>query len=195
MSVSPQKILNEISLAIGNGKTIFYLLSDDCGSYGIDIETNFSILLESILALDPTIQVNITNIYPLFLLKFYDSIKKHIYANRIQSILVPLQHSSKRILALMNRNYDIEKITKILIDIKANSNTELINHLIFDYHNETLEEIVDTFKLLQFYDKNFYFRYSDINHTYGKDHISVKLKEKIILLKKLQRKYNIDITL
>jgi tRNA A37 methylthiotransferase MiaB len=66
----------------------------------------------------------------------------------------------------MNRNYNIQELINILNEIKNNSNTKLMNHIIFDYHDETLEEFVGTFKLLKYYDKNFYFRYSDVNNIY-----------------------------
>jgi hypothetical protein len=48
---------------------------------------------------------------------------------------------------------------------------------------------------LKYYDKNFYFRYSDVNNIYWDKFLSNNLKEKLILLKKLQNKFNIDITL
>lgn len=195
MSSPPEQILEEISREVANGKSTIYLLSDDCGSYGIDIWTNFADLLESILALDDTIKIHITNIYPLLFLKFYDRIKGYIFSNRIISMVLPLQHTSDRILSLMNRKYSIKKIIELLREIRKNSNIQIQNHIIFDYHDETLEEFVDTLRLLQLYDKNFYFRHSDVNKVYWKKDISNSLKEKITLLKKLQKKYNIDITL
>ena len=68
-----------------------------------------------------------------------------------------------------------------LLDMRRNSKIELCNHIIFNYFQETLEEFVDTLKLLQFYDKTFYFKYSDINNIYGNDFESSDVKEKIIL--------------
>jgi hypothetical protein len=82
-----------------------------------------------------------------------------------------------------------------LDEIKKQSKTELQNHIIFDHQDETLEEFIWTFRLLKYYDKNYYFKYSDINKIYWKNFISKNLKEKIVLLKKLQKKYNIDIAI
>jgi len=80
--------------------------------------------------------------------------------------LVPVQHYSPRILKMMNRAYDVEKIIDVLRDIKENSNTQLHNHIIFNYHEETLDEFVETFKYLNYYEKTFYFKYSDVNNIY-----------------------------
>lgn len=195
ISSKEEDILNEIKNWVSNWKKNIYLLSDDCWSYWIDKWTNLVDLIDKIFEIDEKIKLNITNIYPLFFIKYYDKLKKYIYLNKIWSIVVPVQHTSDRILWLMNRKYNIEKLIEILDDINKNSKVQLQNHIIFDYHNETVEEFVDTFKLLNYYDKNFYFRYSDVNSIYGKDFISNNLKEKIVLLKKLQNKYNIDITL
>jgi tRNA A37 methylthiotransferase MiaB len=56
-------------------------------------------------------------------LKYYDRIKKYIYENRIIFILLPLQHTSQRILKMMNRPYDTKKLEEIIKDMKTKSNT------------------------------------------------------------------------
>lgn len=195
VSISTSEILKEIKFQIKNWKDCFYLLADDCGSYWIDIKTTFTSLLDEIFALNKGIKVYITNIYPLFFLRFYDKLRKYILSNRITWIILPIQHTSERILKLMNRSYNIENLISILDEIKKQSKTELQNHIIFDHQDETLEEFIWTFRLLKYYDKNYYFKYSDINKIYWKNFISKNLKEKIVLLKKLQKKYNIDIAI
>lgn len=195
-SLKLQQILDEIWLEILKWKTEIFLLSDDCWSYWIDIWTNFWKLINEIFRIyDNNIRLHITNIYPSYLVKYYDEIKKYIYNNKIPYILIPMQHYSTRILKLMNRAYDVEKIIDVLKDIKENSKTQLHNHIIFNYNEETLEEFVDTFKYLNYYNKTFYFKYSDVNNIYWKNHISYDLDKKFILLKKLQKKYNIDIAI
>lgn len=190
-----EQILGEISKKIEKWELHIYLLSDDCGSYGIDIWTDFADLLDRIFALNDNVKVYITNIYPLFFLKFYDRIKKYIFSDRIGSIVLPLQHTSERILSLMNRKYRIDKIIELLVEIKNSSNTQLLNHIIFDYHDETLEEFVDTLRLLPLYDKSIYIKYSDINNVFWEGMISNNLKRKITLLKKLEKKYTIDMVI
>lgn len=188
-------IIEEIKVELEKWKKEVYLLSDDCGSYGLDIWITFPDLLDAIFELDDDIKIYITNIYPSLWVKYYPRIKKYIYSNKISYIILPIQHTSDRILRLMNRGYDIEKIKEVLKDMKLNSNVELCNHIIFDYHKETLNEFAGTFKLLPYYEKTFYFKYSDINKVYKNNSENLEIREKIILLKKLQNKYNIDIAL
>jgi len=194
-SLKKEDIINEIEKAVKDWKTDIFLLSDDCWSYWSDIWTNLVELLNAIFEISDEIMVYITNIYPSYLVKYYEEIKKYIYADKIPYILVPVQHYSPRILKMMNRAYDVEKIIGVLKDIKESSKTELHNHIIFNYHEETLEEFVETFKYLNYYSKTFYFKHSDVNNIYWKNHISYDLDKKIILLKKLQKKYSIDIPL
>ena len=188
-------LLSEIKSEINNWKTEIFLLSDDCGSYGFDIWTNFWELIKKIFELDDWIKIFISNIYPSYLVKYYEDIKQFIYLWRIPYILVPVQHYSPRILKLMNRSYDVEKIIEVLKDIKKNSKTELHNHIIFNYNEETIDEFMQALKFLNYYDKTFFFKYSDVNNIYGNKHISYDLDKKFILLKKLQKKYNIDISI
>ena len=194
-SLAIQDIMDQVKEDFQQWKTDFYLLSDDCGSYGIDTGTTFVDLVEKIFSIHESIRIYITNINPVFFLKYYPSLKKYIFNGRIPYMLLPIQHTSPRILSLMKRWYSIDRLMENLLDMRRNSKIELCNHIIFNYFQETLEEFVDTLKLLQFYDKTFYFKYSDINNIYGNDFESSDVKEKIILLKKLQHKYNIDITI
>ncbi|MDD2907734.1 MAG: radical SAM protein [Candidatus Gracilibacteria bacterium] len=195
VSQTKENIINQIIQEVNNKKTKIFLLSDDCGSYGSDIGTNIVELLKDIFSINSEIKVYITNIYPSYLVKYYEDIKKFIYGGRIPYILVPVQHYSPRILKLMNRSYDVEKITEVLKDIKKNSKTELHNHIIFNYNEETLDEFMQALKFLNYYDKTFFFKYSDVNNIYGNNHVSYDLDKKFILLKKLQKKYNIDISI
>lgn len=194
-SLKLEEVIEQIKLEVLKWKTEIFLLSDDCGSYWLDIWTNFWKLVKEIFKLFDNIRLHITNIYPSYLVKYYDDIKNYIYDNKIPYILIPMQHYSYRILKLMNRSYDVKKIIEILADIKKESNTNLCNHIIFNYHEETLEEFVETFKYLQYYNRTFYFKYSDVNKIYLSNHISYDLDKKFILLKKLQKKYTIDITI
>lgn len=187
-------IINEIKINLDNWKNEIYLLSDECWSYWMDIWESFPKLLENIFLLSDNIKIHITNIYPLFLIKFYDDLKKYFYSNKIAFLLVPIQHTSDKILSLMNRKYNLNKLFFILDDIKRNSNTEIHNHIIFNYYNETLEDFISTFNALKYYDKTFYFNFSDINWLYEKNIDNKILKDKIVLLKKAQNKFNIDIS-
>jgi tRNA A37 methylthiotransferase MiaB len=46
-------------------------------------------------------------------------------------MLLPLQHTSARILKLMNRPYNISKLEETIKDMKSKSKVEICNHIIF----------------------------------------------------------------
>lgn len=192
-SLPLEEILIEIETEIKKWKTEILLLSDDCWSYWVDIGMNFWDLIKSVLSLSEDISLYIPNINPLHLVKFYDSIKKYIYKWRIAHILVPTQHHSSRILQLMNRSYNIDKLTQVLYDIKKNSKTVLYNQIIFNYQWETYNEFITTFKFLKYYDKTSYYKYSDINNLFWEKFITYDFEKKMILLKRMQKKYLIDV--
>lgn len=193
-SLPISEIISSVKSEIWKWKKEIYLLSDDCWSYWFDIWVTFPELLDEISEYNNTIKIHISNIYPAFLVKYYDEIKRHIYSWQINHILVPTQHYSDRILSHMKRWYDTSKIISVLKDIKENSHVELHNHIIFNYNDETLGEFVSTFKYLPLYDKTYYFKYSDINKVFEENKRDILIREKITLLKKLQNKYHIDIS-
>jgi tRNA A37 methylthiotransferase MiaB len=96
---------------------------------------------------------------------------------------------------MMNRPYDTKKLEEIIKDMKTKSNTWICNHIIFDWPTETLEEFIDTFRFLNLYDRTYYNKYSDVNNIYKGESKNYDFKEKLILLKRLQRKYYIDIAI
>ena len=65
--------------------------------------TTFVDLVEKIFSIHESIRIYITNINPVFFLKYYPSLKKYIFNGRIPYMLLPIQHTSPRILSLMKR--------------------------------------------------------------------------------------------
>ena len=187
-------ILSEILDKYINWKREFFLLSDDCGSYGIDIKENFWNLMNSILSLKKDIKIYITNIHPFYFIKYFDTIFKYSLTWQIKEIILPVQHTVDRILKIMRRPYFIDDLLPKLYKLRSIKWwVYLVNHIIFDYYDESLDEFKDTFRLLPYYDKTYYFKYSDFKWNYNSN--KKKLFEKVFLLKKLQKKYNIDIVL
>lgn len=192
-SIAINEIISMINVWIKLWKKDIFLLSDECWWYWTDINNDFIKLLDYIFSIDSEIFIYISNIHPFYLIKYYNKIKKYVYSNKIKFILVPTQHTSSRILKLMNRNYNVDDLKKILFDIKQKSNIILHNHIIYDYPTETFDEFKDTLSLLKFYDKTFYNRYSNVNNLPISMFNHNDTKEKIILLRKLQSLFNIDL--
>ena len=153
------KIIAELKEGLRMGFKRFVLLADDCGSYGVDLGVDFAKLLNQLKDFD--IKVNINYVEPREFQLLYPKIDQGIL-EKIDFMDMPLQSTSKRILRLMNRHYEVADILKIAKEIKRRSpHIYLETQIIYGFPSETREEFRDTFKLTEFFDTVIYFYYTD----------------------------------
>jgi threonylcarbamoyladenosine tRNA methylthiotransferase CDKAL1 len=109
------KIMSELKEGMRMGFKRFVLLADDCGSYGLDLGVDFAKLLNQLKDFD--IRMNINYVEPRELQLLYPKIDQGAL-EKIDFMDIPLQSTSKRILRLMNRHYEVADILKIAKEIK-----------------------------------------------------------------------------
>ncbi|KPA09306.1 ribosomal protein S12 methylthiotransferase RimO [Candidatus Magnetomorum sp. HK-1] len=168
--------MKELNDVLNKGIKKILLLSDDCASYGKDIGVDFADLLNEIMSFKSSYEFELSFNYfhPTNFLNLYSKINKDIFSN-ITSLNIPIQTTSKRILKLMNRNYDPEEVFKKMMEIKKiNPSIYLITHILYSFPSETREEIKDTFRAKDYFDRVMYFCYADKEGTK-----SAKLENKI----------------
>lgn len=108
-----QKVLDEVTNLVKNGYKEIVLTGIHTGSYGKDINTSFSNLLEDILKIEGLVRLRISSIEITELdSKFLELLKNPILCLHLH---IPLQSGSDKILKLMNRKYD-KKYFKEMID-------------------------------------------------------------------------------
>lgn len=166
-SKAPEQILREFKLGIKSGLRKFFLLADDCGSYGLDIKTNFAKLLNLLCGElgDSFDSLGILYFEPNRLIKLYPYIDKKVF-KKIDSLNVPIQTVSVRLLKLMNRNYSIKAVLNILADIKRiNPKIDLRTHLIYGFPGESRKDFSSLFSLFGHFDLMSCFYYSDREGT------------------------------
>jgi tRNA A37 methylthiotransferase MiaB len=96
-----------------------------------NIEGNYSIGLEAV--------------NPVWLLKYLNEFEKILKTNKIKVISIPIQSGNNRILKLMNRFSEVEKINNALIKLKKSYNElELASAFIAGFPSETENEFKDT---------------------------------------------------
>jgi tRNA A37 methylthiotransferase MiaB len=135
------------------------LLADDCGSYGLDIGVDFARLLNQLNDFD--IRMNINYVEPKEFQLIYPKIDQGV-VEKIDFMDIPLQSTSRRILELMNRHYEVADILNIAEEIKRRSpRIYLETQIIYAFPSETKEEFRDTFRLTEFFDTVIYFYYTD----------------------------------
>ena len=169
------------------------------GNYGVDINTDFSSILEKILNIKGLKRLRISSIEITELDdKFLELLKNTILCNHLH---IPLQSGGEKTLKRMNRKYDkkyfkeeIEKIRKVRPDISITTD------VIVGFPGETEEdfnECVDFIKEINF-SKIHVFPYSKRDGTVAakmKDQIDGKVKKERVktlldLSKTLEENYN-----
>ena len=130
-----EDVVLEFINGIRAGFSNINLLAEDCGSYGVDINTNFAKLLNELYKFEnENFKLNIHFFEPKRLIELYPEINKGIIRDKISYICIPIESCSQRILKLMNRHYDVREVLKIIIDIrKLNPNIQLTTHIIYGF--------------------------------------------------------------
>lgn len=198
-SKKEDNVLSEITTLVNNGYNEIVLTGIHTGNYGVDINTNFSSILEKILNIKGLKRLRISSIEITELdEKFLELLKNPILCNHLH---IPLQSGGEKTLKRMNRKYDkkyfkeeIEKIRKVRPDISITTD------VIVGFPGETeddFNECVDFIKEINF-SKLHVFPYSKRDGTVAakmKDQIDGKVKKERVktlldLSKTLEENYN-----
>ena len=162
VSRSIADIINDIQQALREGKKDVVLVGDDCGSYGADIKTDLVVLIKAIIDQCPEVRLKINYLFPGHLIRLFPTLKEVIATGKVIYMNVPLQSGSERILELMNRKYDMERIKEIIREIKILAPSFWINtHIIFNFPTETREDFLSSLRVVSLFDDFAIFNYSD----------------------------------
>lgn len=109
-------VIEEITDLVSNGYKEIVLTGIHTGNYGVDINTNFSSLLEEILSIKGLKRLRISSIEITELdEKFFSLLNNKILCNHLH---IPLQSGSNNVLKLMNRKYSKEEYEVIINKIR-----------------------------------------------------------------------------
>ena len=124
------EIIYEVQQALESGFDTIHFITDDIGSYGYDIGSNFGELYNKVCEVSPDFSIEISYCEPSEFMKYFDDIKGNI--TRITSMVYPIQSCNDRILALMNRKYTVKDFFESVKSIRAvHPNIYLINNIIY----------------------------------------------------------------
>ena len=140
-------ILHEIESALEAGHKKIWLLGDDIGCYGIDRESDFPTLLDSILKIDKDFQLIINYFEPYFFLKYYDRIKNSLCDKRVINLNLPIQSGNKNIVFEMGRDYDPVEVLEKVKDLKSSSSHLVLKtNIIVGFPHETFSNFLDSLR-------------------------------------------------
>ena len=151
ISKSIESCVNEFKEGISLGNKTFLLSGDDTGAYGIDNLSSFPELLYEIIKLKETqYEIEIKGLNPVWMVKYIDDFEKILKSERINKISCPIQSASSRILTLMNRYSDVEKIKDAFLRLKkAYPKLKFSTHIILGFPTETMEDLEKTISFLE----------------------------------------------
>lgn len=192
-SRTAQDIYNEVKDLVQNqGYKYITLLGQNVNSYGKDLKDkmSFSELLTYLCTIEGDFKIKFMTSHPMDLGD--DLIKVMKKEDKVAKALhLPVQSGSSRILAKMNRYYDIKHYMSIIKKLKhAIPNIALSTDIIVGFPGETEKDFNQTLKLLKKvkYDQVFAFMYSKRTGTPAATFEGqIDDKEKNIRLNKLLR--------
>jgi len=147
--------IDDFKKGLEKGYKNFVITADDVGAYGTDIKSSFPELLGKLTSIPGNYNVSVQDLDPRWVVAYIDDLEKIFKTGKITSVNIALQSGSGRILKMMNRYSDINKIKKALIRLKKSSkNISFDTHFILGFPTETHEDFAETMKFVK--DVGFY---------------------------------------
>lgn len=148
------KSLDTIVAEFKNGLNLkyknFIFDADDVGAYGIDTGSNFSELLDKITNISGDYKIFIRNIHPIWVVKYIDHLEELLKKDKIRGIGCSIQSGNQRILQLMRRFSDTEKMKDAFYKLhEASTDILLATECINGFPTETREEFKETLDFIK----------------------------------------------
>jgi len=150
-------LLQDFRNGLQLGYKEFQLVGDNAGSYGLDIGTNLGELLGELSRFEDDFKLDLTDINPAYLNKISKAVIELGSKGRIARLYVPIQSGSSRILKLMKRGCDMERVKDTLKNIQSaipsRDSFSLGTSIIVGFPSETSDELQQTIEFCK--DVNF----------------------------------------
>jgi tRNA A37 methylthiotransferase MiaB len=144
-----EECLSEFKKGLKQGYTHFVLTADDTGAYGTDIGSSLTDLLDRITDIKGDYFIELHALNAVWLVKYVDELVRIVKKGKIRSILAPIESGSARILKLMNRYDDVEKIKKSYIKLKNSyPNLLLETHYLVGFPSENEDDVRKTIEFV-----------------------------------------------
>ncbi len=149
------KCIDEFKKGLSEGYKIFSICAVDTGCYGTDINSSFPELLGALVKIPGDYKIILRTFSPNWLIKYIDELEGIIKSGKIKDIAIPIQSGSPRILNLMKRNYDLEKLKNAIQRLRtADPNLIIETHYMAGFPTETEEDFQQTLNLIKDIDSN-----------------------------------------
>lgn len=141
----------EYGRMLAQGYRNFTILADNVGAYGVDIGSNFGLLLNALSRVDGNGGVlwSIDELDPVWAVRFKETLLEFMRGMKIRELLCPIQSGSERILKLMNRYSDRQRVVSCLREFMAVCPAlKLDTHILVGFPTETEDEFRETLEVM-----------------------------------------------
>lgn len=177
-SVNPEKILREFKFGIEKGYPKILLTGDEVGEYGTDIGTSLVSLLKLLIPESDNAKIALRYMSPASLIRQYKDLKPYFESGKIYYFCASFQSGSSRIMRLMNRPDDLDKLAEVVSEID-NLNPLVYKHsqMIVGFPGETEEDFQQS---LDFMRKSNFDYISVIKYSPRPNTKAIRLDNKVI---------------
>jgi ribosomal protein S12 methylthiotransferase len=165
-SVPREGIIKQFKKAVARGNRRIYLMGEDTCAYGIDIGTNIIELCQSLLDIDPNVELNFGSMHIRWLQKYADGILSLCKKGIVKELHVGLQHVNEQLLKRMGRPIVFSELYQTIKTIKKECPDLFLEaDILVGFPGETqemFEELVEFFKEDKCFDNVRHFGFSDV---------------------------------
>ena len=142
--------VQEFKKGLKQGYKHFIITSDDVGAYGSDISSSFSELLDKLTRISGDYKIFVTDLHPMWVVKYIDGLEEIIKRGKIDILNIPLQSGCARVLKLMNRYSDVDRMKKAILRLKnAYPSLSLLSQNIGGFPTEKEDEFKETLRFIK----------------------------------------------
>jgi len=142
--------VDEFKKGLQEGYKFFVLNADDTGAYGLDINSNFAELLDEITKIPGEYNIEIENIKQRWIVEYIDKLEEIVKRKKISCLKILIESGSSRILKIMNRYSNTEKMKDAFLRLKkADPDLSLFTHVVIGFPSETDDDFKSTMDFIK----------------------------------------------
>jgi tRNA A37 methylthiotransferase MiaB len=135
------EIVGQIFQCVEEGVRVINLMGMETALYGVEVGSSYPELLRTVLSLSDTYEVHVAQFNPEGIHKYYQDLLPLFQNTRVSDIQVPIQSTSSRLLAMMNRHNYADEVGSFMQAVRdSNRRAVLRTDLILGWPTETSEE-------------------------------------------------------
>ena len=142
--------IDEFKKGLKAGYKKFVITADDLGAYGIDIGLKFPELIDKITKIEGDYGIEIQGLNPIWVVKYIDELEELIKRGKIKTLISPIQSGGSRILKLMNRFNDTDRMRDVFKRLKkAYPNLSLETNYLVGFPSETEDDVKKSLEFIK----------------------------------------------